>query len=99
MHPLDHQFTQFLDLELGENQIDVGFIDGDLKYYPTKQTKLTIYRSVKLNDDVSPFDISFNYRVIATSSDRLFEVDNFANMDAPILKKDLYAILIYFLQR
>ena len=70
LHPLDHQFTQFLDLELGENQIDVGFIDGDLKYYPTKQTKLTIYRSVKLNDDVQMTSRLIT-ELLTTSSDSI----------------------------
>ena len=71
LHTLDHQAMPFLDLELGENQIDVGFIDEDLKYYPTKQTKLTIYRSVKLNDDVSPMTSRLITDLLLQSSDSI----------------------------
>ena len=99
LHALGHQAMPFLDLNLGENQIDVGLVDEDLKYYPRQQRSLHIYRSVQLNDHVTPFESRLITDLLIQHQIRLFEVDNSAKMASPVLKRDMYAMLIYFLNR
>lgn len=84
-----------LSLNLGENKIKIYILDEDRKIQFDVLTSINIFRSLYIDDLVT-----FNERYLLTELTRQFNLslvnNNKAKMEFPVLKKDLYAFLMWF---
>ena len=84
-----------LNLNYGENEIFIYVLDKYRKIEFDLTSVIHVYRSVAIEDSVS-----FSERYLITELMSKYNISllnkGFARMDQPILKKDMYAFLMFF---
>ncbi|MBL6722741.1 MAG: LysM peptidoglycan-binding domain-containing protein [Candidatus Margulisbacteria bacterium] len=96
--PIRKQSTlRNIPLHLGMNTIHVHVLSEDLTINPALTQTLTIYRQLPTNSPISPSIARLLTDLAINHSIRLVNNGD-AMLDAPILKKDMYACLMWFHQ-
>ena len=84
------------DLRLGHNDIYISLLNSDHQLIPSSRRLLQVYRTLSAQDNLSSFErvliteMALHHQISLLSAMRF-------NSDQPILKRDLYAILVWFL--
>ena len=84
-----------ISLQVGKNKIVVHVLDEYRKLQFDLMESINIYRSVSINDDVTDYERVVLTELMSRYHLSLLDHGN-ARMDMPILKKDLYAFLMWF---
>lgn len=86
-------------LNLGNNPLFIGVLDEQLVLQSDQPVRLDVYRSVFIRDVSTPL-----YTYIVTELARMHQIqlldeNQHARMDAPIVKRNMYAILMWFVMQ
>ena len=73
-------------------------MDANLKFDPNQQ-QLVVYRQLRIRDDVLSEEARVLTDAFVDHDIRLVNQDGKANINDPILKRDLYALLMIFLEK
>ena len=96
--PIRKQSTlRNIPLHLGMNTIHVHVLSEDLTIKPALTQTFTIYRQLPTDSPISPSTAHLLTDLAINHSIRLVNNGD-AMLDAPILKKDMYACLMWFNQ-
>ncbi|MEC8677278.1 MAG: LysM peptidoglycan-binding domain-containing protein [Candidatus Margulisiibacteriota bacterium] len=83
-------------LTYGFNDFFFSILDSDRRLVTNSNQKITLYRHLPIFDEVSSFE-AFLLTELAINYNVHMVVNKKAELNAPILKRDLYAILVWFL--
>jgi len=84
-----------LPLQMGQNDLVVYVLNDELKIQPNLTQKIQVYRQLNTDGDVSG-DEARVLTDLATSHYIYLVKNGDAKMDQPILKKDMFAFLMWF---
>ena len=83
-------------LTYGHNEFFFSLLDSDRRLVTNSNQKITVYRRIPIFDEVSHFE-AFLLTELAINHNVHMVFNKNAELNEPILKRDLYAILVWFL--
>ena len=83
-------------LTYGSNEFFFSILDSDRRLVTNSNQKITLYRHIPIFDEVSSFE-AFLLTELAIKHNVHMVVNKKATLNRPILKRDLYAVLVWFL--
>ena len=83
-------------LTYGFNDFFFSVLDADRRLVANSNQKITVYRHIPIFDETSRFE-AFLLTELAINYNVHMVVNKKAELNNPILKRDLYAVLVWFL--